>query len=91
MSRKEHPDGKEPIWENPTLINYDGKGNFQLLRTGMVPSFDESYNVCESVLNYILQLCSWLDFVLITINMVSRPKMCVGQTFRRIHGVKSIS
>ena len=30
---------KEPIWENPTLMYCgDGKGNFQLLGTGMVPS-----------------------------------------------------
>ena len=30
---------KEPIWKNPTLMECVGKGNFQLLGTGMVPSF----------------------------------------------------
>ena len=30
---------KEPIWENPTLMECVGKGNFQLLDTGIVPSF----------------------------------------------------
>jgi hypothetical protein len=37
MSREEHPDGKEPIWGNPTLMECVGKGSFQLLGTGMVP------------------------------------------------------
>ena len=39
MSREEHPDGKEPIWGNPTLMECVGKGSFQLLGTGMVPPF----------------------------------------------------
>ena len=43
---------KEPIWEKPTLMDCVGKGNFQLLDTGIVPSFHYQYQLVYYAVAY---------------------------------------